>query len=397
MADWRDKFREGSFRGVPFKTDKSTVTGGRRKQDREFAKRDEGNSEDLGKKLKSFNLELLVIGDDYFAQRDALEEALDVKGPGELIHPYRGTIQVQAGLFTLVETVDEGRMARFNVQFTPVGKRKFPEQVDDELNKAKEAADAAKENSKGFFESVFDIANQAAFVVESAADKIDAVVDFAEDAVRQVTEPIENFTFAVRNIKASVNDLIKLPGELAQRLQDTFDSLLSEFENDPDIARRILGIIAGGITADPAFLPVATNTPSRTREQENQDAVLNLTIELTLSAEAQAAVDVEFTSTREALDSRDEIVQGLDVQLDNAVDDDLFQSLKDLQTALSRAIPTTGVTELIVIEVKKTIPALIIAYDNFEDLDKENEIIDQNNIEHPGFVPGGDTIEVSVG
>jgi prophage DNA circulation protein len=188
MADWRDGFREGSFRGVDFKTESHSVEGGRRKQDREFAKRDIGNSEDLGKKLKKFRLELLVIGDDYFAQRDALEAALDAEGSGELVHPYRGTIQVQAGAYTLTETKIEGRIARFSCEFTLAGEVRYPDQVEDDLNNALDRAAALKDNSKTFFEIVFSVANQPAFVVKSAEDALSGALDFAENAV--VSSPI---------------------------------------------------------------------------------------------------------------------------------------------------------------------------------------------------------------
>ena len=393
MADWKDKFREGSFRGIPFKIETAQKQGGRRKQDREFAKRDLGNSEDLGRRLRKFTLEMLLIGDDYFAQRDALEEALEGEGPGELIHPYRGTLRVQAGNYTAVESKTEGRTIRITAEFTEAGLVKFPAQVQDDLTATINNAGNLIDSSKGFFETIFSVANQPAFVLESAADALTSVLDFAESAVASVTQPVTDFAFAIRNIKAAVDDLIKAPGELADRLQASFDLLLAEFTDTPETSERIFGQF-GSVGDD--LEDVIGNTHSKIKVQGNQDALLNLTKELALGNQSKAAVDVDFPSTNAALQSRNAIVKGLDQQALGA-DDDLFQAIKELETFLTRAIPRTGATELITIEVKKTIPALIIAHDNFEDLDKESEIIDQNNIEHPGFVPGGDDIQVSAG
>lgn len=394
MADWKDNFRQGSFRGVPFKTDTSQVQGGRRKQDREFAKRDQGNSEDLGKRLRTFTLELLVIGDDYFDQRDALEEALNTEGPGELIHPYQGTLRVQAGSYTLSESVTEGRLARFSVEFTEAGEIKFPEQVQDDVNNSIQNAGKLIDDSKGFFESVFDLANQPAFIVEGATDTLDSILNFAENAVQKVTDPVTNFSFAIRNMKASLNDLVNAPGELASRLQDAFGLLLGEFENNPETSNRIFGNFSA-LEDDDAFLSVVGDTPSRLIQQNNQDALFNLTKQLTLSDQTIAAVDIDFDSTSAALQTRNAIIEGLGDQLETADDDNVFQAIKDLQTSLGRALPRTGTTELVTIEVNKTKPALVIAYDEFNDLDKETEIVEQNAIEHPGFVPGGETIQVS--
>ncbi len=391
MADWKDKFREGTFRGVPFKTESHEVTGGRRKQKREFANRDNGNTRDLGKKLLDFRLELLVIGDDYFAQRDALEAALNEEGPGELIHPYRGTIQVQAGVYRLAETVTEGRMARFSVDFSESGDVKFPDQVEDDLNNSLDNADALVDDSKGFFATVFSVAGQAAFVVNAGEKALEAGLDFATGAVAKVTTPVTEFAFAISNMKARIGDLARAPGEFADLLDDAFNLLIDEFEDTPETSERIFG---GFATIDDSFVPVIGDTPSRVVQQGNQDATVSFFKQMGLANQARSAVDIDFTSTSAALQSRDAVVSGLDLELDT-LDDDLFQSIKELQTSLTRAIPRTGTSELITIIPPKTIPALVIAHAQFEDLAKEDEIVEQNAIEHPGFVPGGDAIQVS--
>lgn len=392
---WLDNYRQGSFRGVEFRLRAHTLEGGRRKQDREFAKRENGNSEDLGKKLKSFSLDMYVLGDDYFAQRDALLEALDSEGAGTLVHPYLGTRIVQVGNYSLNETVDEGRIARFNVQFSEAGEIKFPDQVEDDIAATTDNALNLQEQAKGVFEELFSVANQAAFVINAAADGVDAIVDTLDEAVKKVREPIANLSFAIANIKASVNDLIRRPGELADILGETFDSLLDELDGDEETTNRILGQVSNSI--DGAFTPVIGETPSRQREATNQSALQNLTKELVLSTRARAVVQIDFLSTEAALEAQREIVEGLDAQLNLAANDDLFQSIQDVQTSITRALPRTGTTELITITPVQTIPALVIAYDEFEDLDKETEIIEENNIDHPGFVPGGEPIQVSAG
>lgn len=391
---WPDDFIKGSFRGVPFNIERSEVKGGRRKQDREFAKRGEGNSEDLGKRLKSFTMELYVLGDDYFQQRIALEDALEAEGPGELVHPYRGTLQVQAGEYSLVETRLEGRIARFTVNFTKAGELKFPSEVNDAVKNAGDDATSMIDNSKSFFETVFTVLNQPAFVVDSAADTINSVTEFAEDAVAQVTNPVTDFAFAMRNIRTSVNDLIRLPGELAGRLQDAFQLLLDEFSDDPETSQKIFGNMTN-VNDQEFFGTVAGNTPSRQREQTNRDAAKNLMRQLVLGNRVTAAIEIEYTSSDEAIETRDAIIEELDEELFLIEDDDLFQSVKELQASLSEALPVVGQSELVTFTPKVSLPVLVLAHDVFEDLDKEQEIIDENEIEHPGFAPGGTELRAS--
>jgi prophage DNA circulation protein len=393
MASWKDRFNdEGSFRGVPFKIESHSLKGGRRKQDREFAQREIGNSEDLGKRLRNFTLEMFVIGDDYFAARDALLEAIESEGAGVLVHPYLGTKTVQPGGYSLTETITEGRIARFNVEFSEAGQIRFPDQAEDDLTATTQNADILIENSKNVFQEAFSVANQPAFVVQAAADNIGAAVDFMDEAVKKVTEPIANLTFAISNIKANVNDLIKRPGELADIISEMYQTLLDELENDPETSSRVLGQFND---IDDEFPVVVGETPSRVKQKGNQNATINFAKELALAGNAKAVVEIDFVSTQAALTKQREIVDGLDLQLEQADDDELFQSIKDVQTSITKALPRTGTTELIEITPVNTIPAIVIAYNEFENLDKENEIIQQNNIDHPGFVPGGEAIKVS--
>jgi len=397
MADWRDNFRQGSFRGVEFFTRAHEESFGRRKVDHEFPDRENSRSEDLGKKVRTYSLTLLVIGDDYFAKRDALQDALEQDGEGELIHPYKGRKTVQAGTMTLTETVNDGRMATFTVEFSEAGEDKFPQSVEDGVQNTINNADGAIDAAVSFFESVFSVANQAAHVVDSATEDLNAALDFMEDAVKKVTEPIANLTFAISNMKASANALIRAPGVLAQRLKDTFGLLLDELSDSPELAQAILGSFKD-LSFPPIILATPTPTPSREIQQRNQDVMEDFTKELAHSNEAKAAVNTEFSNVSDAIAVRDSVEDNIEFLLDREIGDDLFQALKDVQASLVRSLPpTSDIGDLISFTPPKTLPALVIAYALFQDLDREQEIIDENLIQQPGFVQGGVTIEVASG
>jgi len=385
---WLQKFRPGSFRGVPFKIDSHEYKGGRRKVDHEFPRREQNRSEDLGKKTGTYSLNLFVIADDYFPARDALQDALDKEGSGLLVHPYLGSKQVQSGPYTLSESVSEGRIARFTVEFSDAGEALFPESVEDNVQSGKDNADDTIDKSKGFFESALDVANQPAFLVNSAADAMSDAMDFVETSVAKVTEPVTNITFAIRNIKAQMNRLIRLPGELADRVGDIMGLLYSEF--DADESEKISG------NMNNLSYPVITgNTNTRDLQRANETAIENLVKEQAVANQSKAALDIEYPSIEIATEIRDNVAGLIGGRLELIEDDDLFQSAKDMQSSIINALPPVDTGELIKVTPKQTTPALILAHDLFQDLDKEQEIIDENNIEHPGFVEGGTEIEVS--
>jgi prophage DNA circulation protein len=89
---WRDQLRPGSFRGAPFRIQGNDGEGGRRGALHEFPERDEPWFEDLGRAARRWTIEAIVIGENYLADLDALVAACEEKGPGTLVHPYRGTL-----------------------------------------------------------------------------------------------------------------------------------------------------------------------------------------------------------------------------------------------------------------------------------------------------------------
>jgi len=398
ISQWKTKFRGGSFRGAAFKIRSHQKEGGRRVQEHEFPQLEQNRSEDLGRKIGRHTLDLYIIADDYFPARDALEAALNKEGSGELIHPYLGRLTVQAGDYILSESVDEGRMARFTVKFSEAGAAKFPQQFVDSIANVSSGANEYITSSKSSFEDIYSVANAPAFIVQSAADALTTVADFAETAIKKVTQPVANLTFALRNLRTSAEDLVQLPGELADRLSSFFEDLLAEFENDQETSSRITKQFKD---LQDEYEDVIGDTPSRNRERVNQQATIDLTKDLAFATQSKSVSETPFGSTQEAVTERDELINNLDDRAtevaDNDGDDDLYQTNKDLQAALIRAVPQAGLTELINFTPPKTLPALVIAHNIFGNIDKEQEIIDQNSIEHPGFTPGNELIEVSGG
>ena len=61
-------------------------------------------------------------------ERDALIEALEAYGPGELIHPKYGMLNVVVvGRVSIRESHSEGGIARFAITFAEAGENTFPQ------------------------------------------------------------------------------------------------------------------------------------------------------------------------------------------------------------------------------------------------------------------------------
>ncbi len=396
MAEWVEEYRQGSFRGVEFKTKSHELREGRRKVDHEFPSKEEGNSEDIGKRLFRDALDIYVIGDDYFAQRDALREALNTEGPGELIHPYLGTLQVQVGGYSMSETTDEGRMARFNVEFTEAGEPKFPAEATDAQQSVLNASGSALDASKNAFEEAFGVLGEAARVAEDAA----ALVSDAADSIQEVTDKvgegaqaIADVAFAIRNIKADAEALVRTPGLLVDRFHDAFALLFDAVVEPKDLSLALSGTTSN-FQGDPV---IGGDTPTVNTLRGNQLAIENMIVEASVSSSATAAIQGNYVSVDESVDVLALLNRDLDSQLDKISDDNLFQNIRDLKVAINRGLPPQDVGDLIQFTPKKSLPVVVISHKLFGNIEKEQEIIEQNKIRHPGFAEGGTELEVSSG
>jgi prophage DNA circulation protein len=121
MSEWRDRLRPASFRGVEFKVEVGSRTGGRRLAPHEFPKRDEPYTEDMGRKGRAFGVTGYLIGSDYQSQRDRLIEALEREGASQLVHPTLGQFQVSAGIYSCAERRERGGFCEVEMQFFEAG------------------------------------------------------------------------------------------------------------------------------------------------------------------------------------------------------------------------------------------------------------------------------------
>ncbi len=94
---------------------------------------------------------------------------------------------------------------------------------------------------------------------------------------------------------------------------------------------------------------------------------------------------------------RDTIADKLDSMMeDPATVDAVFVSLQNARTAVIAAVPPEAVSlpNLVDDIPQRTMPSIVIAYDLYEDANREAEIVSRNRVSHPGFVPGAVALRV---
>jgi prophage DNA circulation protein len=94
IAGFMGQLQTASFRGVPFKVIQARVKKGRRWAIHEYPYVDGGWPEDMGRSPRTYAFSGYLIGDLAPVMQLLLDNAIETKGPGLLIHPTIGAVKV---------------------------------------------------------------------------------------------------------------------------------------------------------------------------------------------------------------------------------------------------------------------------------------------------------------
>jgi len=195
---FRRRLRTPSFRGVRFDVSSTDRSGGRNVTTHEFVNRDTPFSEDPTRQPRTYSLEAFVQGFDYQRRRDNLLRALEQAGPGELVHPYYGALQVVVTSYRIRESGIEGGVTRFQLDFVEAGQLEFPKASSDPRRFFQRIADRLKLNSTNKFLDEFSITRQPQFVVDRAKQNVTDFADLVEQQTSFVTGAADDISRAPR-------------------------------------------------------------------------------------------------------------------------------------------------------------------------------------------------------
>ena len=349
----------------------------------------------MGRVSNTFEITGHVLGDDYFAAKRKLQDVFTRKGPGELIHPYHGSQFVQVGAVQISESNDEGAIAVFTAVFYEAGDNQFPKGANDKGAILNASVDNALTEAKKDFDDNFSITGLPSFAVDSARALVSSASETFDETVKVFTttsDAVAELAFSTRNLIAEVNDLLQAPSVLSQRLLDSFALLESAITSDEEKTDAYGNFFNFGSDQD----AVVADTPIRIAEKNNQDKFINLMRRAAAVKSASTASITDFASFDEALKTRVDITAVIELQIKEDDDTELYQSLIDVNASLVDAVPDVDaqLPNIQEIELVDTEPSLVITYDLFEDFRNEQDIIDRNNIRHPGFIESGSKLEV---
>lgn len=101
--------------------DATPTKAGRRVAVHEYPYRDTVWPEDLGKLPRHYQIAAFLVGDDVYQQKMAMIAKCEQPGPGTLVHPILGSLQVMLLDFTTTDRRDRGRYVEVEFEFIDAG------------------------------------------------------------------------------------------------------------------------------------------------------------------------------------------------------------------------------------------------------------------------------------
>lgn len=161
--------------------------------------------------------------------------------------------------------------------------------------------------------------------------------------------------------------------------------------------------------------PVLITTVTRARQAANQLAIINMTRAIAIIMAIRIAVRIDYESYNSAIEMQNEITEILDAQLlklgEDAVNTDYgsyniatsdpfsYEALVSIRPVFVKSMNQIGASLAKIVDYMipaDTLPSLVLAYEQYQDIDREKDIINRNLplVQHPGFLPNGQMIEI---
>ena len=202
-GSWLDQLQPATWRGLPFAVRSSEYRRGRRFAVHEYPYRDVPWAEDVGRASRVVGFSGFVVGDDCYAQAQALLKASEQPGLGTLVHPSLGEMTV-ALIEPLVasERTELGRVVEIRFEFLESGKPIYPS------NTTSTQSDVAAKAAATQTASASDFVASASAALSTGADAVHSAVATVQGFIGQSLSVVNG----VRNVVGSVSGLGALAG-----------------------------------------------------------------------------------------------------------------------------------------------------------------------------------------
>ncbi len=394
-----EALRPASFRGVPFEIEGTELEGGRRKQLHEYPERDEPYVKDLGRSARKIEFDAFVVGQDYQAKMEALLGALEAAGAGTLVHPWFGSLTVDAVTFRLRQDRSVG-YAKFSLAFIESGALAFPSAVSSTAAASRTAAGNLESASVNRFAKLFAALNYVNYVAQRALTLYGTVLTFLANPVYAVSSALGFGGLAgnLGSLAAAFSTPLDLGWSMSGLLNISFLAKSGALTSSASTAAAkdaiLIPLAATLVTmaqSTTLAAPVAVVSGSATVMQIGKnEAAIKANIRQLLLVQAVGLTSYFNCAVYDdVMALMAKLLAALDAEALLTVDDAVYDALIAARSAVFADLSSraSNSARLVTIVPPTVLPALVIAYDYYQDAGRADEIVARNKVANPGFLP----------
>ena len=442
---WSDALQPASWRGLPFSVSGTTVKRGRRVAVHEYPYRDVVWVEDLGRAKREISFSAFILGDDLIGQQQAILDASEKAGAGDLVHPALGKRTVALLGLECTQRADLGRVVEISFSFLETANSPaYPNGSTATQSLVKQLAalvggDIASDFAavKGALAYGSSVAGSVLSEITSIANRITSIVrnpissllslaglgggsSYGRFSFATISTAISAVTRAVSTVSGlfgggtgptAAAAIASATASKASAVQaciacvsaahyispldtDSFASSVQKMVTSvaastpaPADAIRLLGQVVAAASA-----PTNTANGLGAWMLEAQVATCSLVRRTAAIAMANAASNYVPTSYDDAVTIRDTVVSALDAEIlvaGDAGEDRSYQTLRTVRAAVSNDLTTraASLARIVTVTTQVSLPSVVDAWALYQDATRGDELVAEADPVHPAFMP----------
>lgn len=359
--------------------------------------------EDLGRAARVVTISAYVSGSDYISRMRKLIAACEKEGEGRYVDPWLGAMKVRVTQMSSPE-FSTANYASITITFTEAGELLFPTGLTDTGALCSLLSNDLTQKALGAFVGE----TKALTLLDSAKENLSkSLGDILTGRQMQVLGSMLGISENLSDLAGDALTLIEGGMDVfGQRVVDTLglsevSSNICRWRNAAWRISKLIGTDDLKVNALSSNVRVSGSGVLASQEKAGR-AVANLVQETMAANLIMAAPLVGSDQDRAGKESAfetmayDDLIEVRDAMLE-AMDEVMFETESDEVCAVlakGRNAVYENMTEraenmarIVEYEPASVVPGIVLAYDRYEDANREEEIIGRNAVRHPGFVP----------
>lgn len=410
---YQDRQLVGSLGGVDLLIKTISSEGGRRVTSLEFPGRDAPSFEDHGRAARRWQVEAVLVGDNWDVDLQTLRDVFSSKGPHRFVHPTEGPQTVVLdGKPTWV--IDYNAHGVCQVSFAVVESGEPGAQLRVAPSTAVDLSAATEAMQAALIASVvagYDVTAGGSTFGRAQAALVSALVavNIATGKVLAALSVVDTVSTLIADAEDAAVALTAVPEDMIASLKGIWDAA-SALITDADAADTSGSTVDAGVRAEALRQTVSVSggwDPEEDAEETDDpqealnDQAISAAVALTAVATAAATLQTLTLDTADTANAiLEAMAESIDAQMEaEIVNDELYAALVDLKAAVDAHLRELAgrLPSITTVTPAETLPALLLAFELCGDPEEDEEILARNVIQNPTFVPGGEELEVILG